>query len=53
LRAGGVAQVLELLPSKCEALSSNPQNKNFLKKGEFEEERSIVSHGSRAEISLS
>jgi hypothetical protein len=23
-KAGGVAQVLELLPSKCEALSSNP-----------------------------
>jgi hypothetical protein len=23
-RAGGVAQVVELLPSKCETLSSNP-----------------------------
>jgi hypothetical protein len=26
--AGGVAQVVEHLPSKCEALSSNPSIKN-------------------------
>jgi hypothetical protein len=31
-RAGGVPQVVELLPSKCEALSSNPNTKYHQKK---------------------
>jgi hypothetical protein len=31
-RAGGVAQVVELLPSKCEALSSNPNTAKKKKK---------------------
>jgi hypothetical protein len=30
-KAGSAAQVVQHLPSKCEALSSNPSNKNFLK----------------------
>jgi hypothetical protein len=32
-RAGGMAQVVELLPSKCEALSSNPSTTEKKKKG--------------------
>jgi hypothetical protein len=31
-RAGGVAQVVEPLPSKCKALSSNPKTKKKKKK---------------------
>jgi hypothetical protein len=31
-RAGGVVQVLECLPSKCEALSSNPSTKKKKKR---------------------
>jgi hypothetical protein len=48
-RAGGVAQVIECLPSKCEALSSNPSTEKKKKKGrERERERNwdeVVSHG--------
>jgi hypothetical protein len=35
LRAGGVAQDVECLPSKCEALSSNPSAKKDYQKPSF------------------
>jgi hypothetical protein len=35
LRAGGVAQVVELLPSKCKALSLNPSSKKTKKQKKF------------------
>jgi hypothetical protein len=36
LRAGGVAQAVEYLPSECKALSSNPGNAKKKKRKKFD-----------------